>query len=244
MNRLAGKVAIVTGAASGQGAAEARLFAAEGARVVLTDMNETAGKKVAETIGASAIFVRHDVSQEEDWKNVVASARSAFKRLDILVNNAGVYRPTSFQDSDAKLLDFHYQVNARGVFLGMRAVHPVMAQAGQGSIVNIASGAGARGYPGLFAYAASKWMVRGMSKCAAVDLAASGIRVNTILPGLIDTPMLGENPPGYIEELSKLVPFGRLGTVDEVANAVLFLASDEARYVSGTEFSVCGALMA
>ena len=244
MNRLKDKIAIITGAASGQGAAEAKLFASEGARVVLTDLNEGAGREVASQIGSAALFVPHDVSEEDSWKRVVQATLDAFGRPTALVNNAGIYKPKSLQETDVALLDLHYRVNVRGGFLGMQAVHPVMREGGGGAIVNIASGAGTRGYPGLFAYAGSKWMVRGLSKCAAVDLAGSGIRVNTILPGLIDTPMLGENDPDYLRQLTQLVPMGRLGNAQEVAEAVLYLASDAASYVSGAEIAVCGALIA
>ncbi len=196
MNRLKDKIAIITGAASGQGAAEAKLFAMEGARVVLTDLNDRAGRTLASQIGAQALFVHHDVSDEGSWKSVINATLDTFGKPAALM------------------------------------------------IVNIASGAGARGYPGLFAYAGSKWMVRGLSKCAAVDLAKSAIRVNTILPGLIDTPMLGENNPDYLRQLTQLVPMGRLGSAEEVAEAALYLASDAASYVSGAEIAVCGALMA
>jgi len=244
MNRLKDKIAIITGAASGQGAAEAKLFAMEGARVVLTDLNDRAGRTLASQIGARALFVHHDVSDEGSWKSVINATLDTFGKPAALINNAGVYKPKSFQETDAELLDFHYRVNVRGVFLGMQSVYPLMIEAGGGSIVNIASGAGARGYPGLFAYAGSKWMVRGLSKCAAVDLAKSAIRVNTILPGLIDTPMLGENDPDYLRQLTQLVPMGRLGSAEEVAEAALYLASDAASYVSGAEIAVCGALMA
>jgi len=243
MKRLQDKVAIITGAASGQGAAEARLFAAEGAKVVITDVNDGGGRKVADDIGADAVFIHHDVADEISWKNVIRATLEAFDKINILINNAGVYRPKPFQETDAQLLTFHYRVNVLGVFLGMQAVYPFMLTTG-GAIVNISSGAGVRGYPGLFAYAGSKWMVRGLSKCAAVDLAKTGIRVNTILPGLIDTPMLGENSEEYLEQLTRLVPAGRLGTADEVAEAALYLASDAAAYVSGAELAVCGALMA
>jgi 3alpha(or 20beta)-hydroxysteroid dehydrogenase len=244
MNRLTNKIAIITGAASGQGAAEAKLFAAEGARVVLTDINAREGAAIAARIGSNALFVEHDVSDDSAWKRVIKAAVNAFGAPTVLINNAGVYKPKSFQETDSALLDFHYRVNVRGVFLGMQAVYPLMLEAGGGSIVNIASGAGARGYPGLFAYAGSKWMVRGLSKCAAVDLASSGIRINAILPGLIDTPMLNENSPEYLRQLTQMVPMGRFGTVDEVAEAALYLASDAAAYVSGAELAVCGALMA
>jgi len=141
-------------------------------------------------------------------------------------------------------LDLHYRINVRGVFLGMEAVYPLMMKVGGGSIVNVASGAGARGYPGVFAYSGSKWMVRGLSHCAALDLAKSKIRVNAILPGLIDTPMLAENSPEFLTQLAQMVPMGRFGTAEEVAEAALYLASDAASYVSGTDLTVCGALMA
>src|ERR1700689_3592990 len=193
INRLKDKIAIITGAASGQGAPKARPFATEGARVVLTDLNDRAGRSIASQIGAGALFVHHDVSDENSWKSVIDSTLETFGRPTVLVNNAGIYKPRSFQETDVELLDLHYRVNVRGVFLGMRTVYPLMIEGGGGSIVNIGSGAGARGYPGLFAYAGSKWMVRGLTKCCAVDLAKSAVRVNAILPGLIDTPMLGEN---------------------------------------------------
>jgi len=244
MDRLKGKIAIITGAAGGQGAAEARLFAAEGARVVLTDLNEAAGRDTASQIGSAAIFVPHDVGDEGSWNRVIRAALDTFGRPTVLVNNAGIYKPKAFQETDVALLDLHYRINVRGVFLGMQAVHPHMLEGGGGAIVNIASGAGTRGYPGLFAYAGSKWMVRGLTKCAAVDLARSAIRVNAILPGLIDTPMLAENDPSYLRQLTQLVPMGRLGTAQEVAEAALYLASDAAAYVSGAEVAVCGALIA
>ena len=244
MDRLKGKVAIITGASSGQGAAEARLFAAEGARIVIADVNEEGGRAVADALGEAAIFVRHDVSDEQSWANVVEATLAAFGRIDILVNNAGVYKPRPFQDTTKDLLDLHYKVNVLGVFLGMQAVYPVMLEAGGGSIINTSSGAGARGYPGLFAYSGSKWMVRGLSKCAAVDLAANNIRVNVILPGLIDTPMLNENTPEHLAMLSSMPPAKRLGTVEEIAEAALYLASDASSYSMGSEISVCGGLMA
>jgi 3alpha(or 20beta)-hydroxysteroid dehydrogenase len=244
MARLKDKVAIITGAASGQGAAEARLFAAEGARVVVADVNETEGARVAAEIGKAAIFLRLDVSDENSWAQVVEQTLAQFGRIDILINNAGVYRPRPFQETDRALLDLHYKVNVLGVFLGMKSVEAAMLAGGGGAIVNTSSGAGARGYPGMLAYAASKWAVRGLSKCAAVDLATSGIRVNTLLPGLVDTPMLAENTPEYLEMISKLPPAGRLGTAEEVAEAALYLASDAASYTMGAEIAVCGGLMA
>ena len=244
MSRLQNKVAIVTGAARGQGAAEARLFAAHGAKVAITDVNDDDGRKTAREIGANALFIHHDVADEDSWANVVSATLAAFGKINILINNAGVYKPRTFQETDKHLLDFHYRVNVVGTFLGMQAVYRHMIDAGGGAIVNVSSGAGMRGYPGLFAYAGSKWMVRGLGKCAAVDLATSNVRINTILPGLIDTPMLGENSKEQLEYLKNLPPVGRLGTVDDIAEAALYLASDAAAYVTGTELTVCGGLMA
>jgi 3alpha(or 20beta)-hydroxysteroid dehydrogenase len=240
MRRLTGKVALVTGAASGQGAEEARLFIAEGANVVLTDLNEADGKALADQLGRSALFLPHDVSDEASWRGVVERACDAFGTIDILVNNAGIYRQQSLQNSTAALMDLHYRVNVLGTFLGMSAVHPVMQRAGGGSIINVGSVAGLRGLPGIFAYASSKWSVRGMTKCAAVDLAVDKIRVNSVLPGLIDTPMLAGNTPEYLDSVAQTIPLKRLGLPDDVARAVLYLASDDAIYVTGTEITVCG----
>ena len=244
MGRLSGKVALITGAGSGQGAAEARLFAAEGARVAVTDVNEAAAAAVAGEIGADAIALRLDVTSEEDWAAAVAATLKAFDKLDILVNNAGVYKPRPIQQTDRALLDLHYNVNVVGVFLGMQAVREVMRENGGGSIVNTASGAGTKGFPGMLAYSGSKFMARGISRCAAIDLAPDKIRINLVLPGVIDTPMLLENPPEVLAAFPTMPPLQRLGTVDEIAEAVLFLASDAASYVTGAELSVCGGLMA
>ena len=243
MPKLEKKVAIITGAASGQGAAEARLFAAEGAKVVLTDINAAGGEVIAAEIGPAARFIRHDVSSHEDWKAVVEATLQTWGRVDILVNNAGIYRQKSFAETDQALLDLHYRTNALSVFLGMKAVHMPMSKIGGGAIVNVSSGAALRGYAGVFAYSASKWMVRGLSKCAAVELAPSRIRVNTILPGLIDTPMLGGNTEEFLKQITAAIPLGRLGTPDEVAQTALYLASDASSYISGAEITVCGAMM-
>jgi 3alpha(or 20beta)-hydroxysteroid dehydrogenase len=240
MNRLQDKIIIVTGGGSGQGAAEARLFAEEGAQVVLTDRNCDNGQSVADQIGSAVLFMKQDVADESEWAILVDSIVKKFGRIDVLVNNAGVYRPSRIQETDTELFDFHYRINVLGTYLGMQAVLPVMLAQGQGSIINISSVAGTRGAPGAFAYSSTKWMIRGMSKCAAVDLAASNIRVNTIIPGIIDTPMLAANGPEYVEFLNNLIPAKRMGTAAEVAQAALYLASDEARYVMGAELSVCG----
>ena len=239
MGKLDGKVAIITGAARGQGAAEARLFAAEGARVTLTDVNGD-GAAVAEEIGAKAQFLRHDISDEGAWARVVAATEERFGRVDILVNNAAIYRPAPLQETSAELFDAHYRVNQLGVFLGMHAVLDAMTRAKAGSIVNISSEAGLRGHPGMFAYSATKWAVRGMTRCAAADLAPLGIRVNSIHPGIIDTPMLDANGPEVLKAFTSMIPLGRFGTVAEVANLVAFLASDAAGYITGAEITVDG----
>jgi 3alpha(or 20beta)-hydroxysteroid dehydrogenase len=244
MARLTGKVAIVTGAGSGQGAAEAKLFASEGAKVAVTDINERAARAVADEIGAAAIAVRHDVSDEGDWRAAVAATLEAFGKIDVLVNNAGVYRPKPIQETDRALLDLHYRVNVVGPFLGMQAVRTAMRDAGGGAIINVASVAGTHGFPGMFAYSGSKFMLRGLSRCAAIDLAVDKIRVNTILPGIIDTPMLAENSPEVLATFATIPPAKRLGTPAEVAEAALFLASDASSYVMGAELSVCGGVSA
>lgn len=243
MGRLSGKVAIITGAARGQGAAEARLFAAEDAKVVITDISAD-GAAIAQELGANALFVRHDVASEADWNAVVASAVARFGQVDILVNNAAIYEPRPTHETNPALFDRHYRVNQLGAFLGMLAVLDVMSQAKSGSIINVSSGAGLRGAAGMFAYATTKWAVRGMTKCAAMDLAPRGIRVNAILPGLIDTPMLNANDPEALRGFIAAIPFGRLGATLEVAELAVFLACDAASYITGAEITVDGALCA
>jgi NAD(P)-dependent dehydrogenase (short-subunit alcohol dehydrogenase family) len=247
--RLANKVAIVTGASSGMGAATARLFAAEGARVVLTDVLEAEGRDLAGTItaaGGQTRFCRHDVASEQDWEAVVAAALAAHGAIDILINNAGV----SGSDPDRLSLttwDRQMSINAKGVFLGMRAVIPVMQQAKAGAIVNISSISGVTGQTFVhMGYNAAKGAVRTMSKAAAVQFAKDGIRVNSVHPGLMPpmrTSMLSADPKVRAGML-KAVPMGRDGRVDEVAYANLFLASDEASYITGVELPVDGGFLA
>lgn len=241
MAKLAGKVAIITGAARGQGQAHARLFAAEGAKVVVTDVS-AGGAAFAAELGENAIFVQHDVSDEAAWDDAIAMTVEKFGRLDILVNNAGVYQRATMLETDNAFWDLHYRVNQLGVFLGMRAAAKEMMRTGGGSIVNISSGAGRSGLPGIFAYSTSKWAVRGMSRLAAAELAAVKIRVNSIYPGLIDTPMLEGNTKEQMAFLENMIPLRRLGTSEEVAELVLFLASDAASYITGAEVTVDGGL--
>ena len=240
MPRLDGKVAIVTGAARGQGEAEARLFAREGAKVVLTDLLEDEGRAVAADIGPHAHFVRHDVTSEDDWARVIAETTGRFGRLDVLVNNAGI---TTFGPLESTTLDEFMRIvriNQVGVFLGMRSAIAPMTEAGGGSVVNISSIDGIHGMPYVTAYVASKFAVTGMTKSAALELATRDIRVNSVHPGGIDTPMVqieGADAAGFMK---RFTPLRRLGTPAEVANLVLFLASDESAYCTGAEFVIDG----
>ena len=188
---LTGKVAIITGAARGQGAAEARLFAELGAKVVMTDVLADEGNAVAASIGDSAIFVRHDVSNADDWNTVVEVATQEFGGVDVLVNNAAICAVVPLQEQDVAGFERMLQINLIGPFLGIKAVTGPMKAAGSGSIVNVASQAAVQGLAGYSAYGSSKWGLRGLTKVAAIELGPLGIRVNTVYPGMIDTPMIG-----------------------------------------------------
>lgn len=237
---LKGKVAIITGAASGQGAAEARLFAQMGARVVVTDQNPS-GEVVAAEIGSNAIFHRLDVSRAEEWAQVVATTVKHFGRIDALVNNAGVAKLMRLEDTRIEDLELMVRVNMHGPFFGMKAVLPVMRAGGGGSIINVSSTSGLRGLPGLWAYGSTKWAVRGMSRHAAMELAPDGIRVNCVFPGVIDTPMLAaETTPDQLAGMAAMTPMGRIGQPIEVASVVAFLASDQASFITGGEFAADG----
>jgi 3alpha(or 20beta)-hydroxysteroid dehydrogenase len=228
MGRLDGKVALITGAARGIGAAAGRLFVAEGAQVVLTDILDAAGEDLARDIGPAARWQHHDVAQEDQWEAAVRAARGAFGGLDIVVNNAGIYQPSPLDECTTALFERMWRVNQLGVFLGMRTAVPAMRARGGGAIVNISSIAGLRGFPGALAYVGTKWAVRGMTKTAAVELAADGIRVNSVHPGLIDTPMIATNTPEANAAVVAATPLQRAGTAEEVARLVLFLAAEVA----------------
>jgi 3alpha(or 20beta)-hydroxysteroid dehydrogenase len=241
VGRLSGKVAIVTGAARGQGEAEARLFAAEGADVVATDVLTDALQAVVADLGGAAIGLTHDVTRPEEWTAVVDAAVEAFGGVDVLVNNAGIHWIRLLVDEDPAELERLLRVNLVGPYLGMQAVVPAMTERGAGSIVNISSVAGLQGAWGHSAYGASKWGLRGLTKTAAIELGQHGIRVNSVHPGPIDTAMLPVPPDAPMFDSQAI---NRAGTVDEVAAAVLFLASDESRYVTGAEIAVDGGLVA
>ena len=245
MGRLEGKTALITGGARGQGAAEARLFAEEGANVVLTDVLDEDGERTADAIGAD--YLHHDVTSEQEWAAAVAHVVALHGGIDVLINNAGIYAQTTLVGSDLEEYRRVIEVNQIGVYLGMREVAPVMIERGGGSIINISSVGGMRGGGGGFAYTASKWAVRGMTKSAAVRLGPHGIRVNSIHPGLIDTPMLGDTRmanPETLEQMLGQIPLGRIAQPGEVAKLALFLASDDSAYSTGSEFLVDGGLMA
>ncbi|QRG68652.1 SDR family NAD(P)-dependent oxidoreductase [Brevibacillus choshinensis] len=246
MARLEGKVAIITGGGTGIGKNTALRFAKEGAKVVVTDINLDSANETAAEIkdaGGSALAIAHDVSKEEEWQRVVAQTVEHYEKVDILFNNAGIYiiKPLA----EIALSDWNrlMSINVTGVFLGMKHVMPVMAKQQAGSVINASSIAGLIGAPGHVLYGASKGAVRIMTKDAAIEYAATGVRVNSIHPGYIDTGMVtyaSEATKHSKEELAQGVPTGRLGTVEDVTNMVLFLASDEAAHVTGAEFVIDG----
>ena len=241
--RLSGKVALISGAARGMGESEARLFAREGAQVVLGDILEDQGRAAVENIaqqGGSATFVPLDVTREQDWQRAVKTAEQTYGRLDILVNNAGIVRMAPLDETSLEAWNEVIGVNQTGVFLGMKHAVPAMRRAGGGSIVNISSIAGLIGLPNIPAYQASKGAVRLLTKNAAVQYATDKIRVNSVHPGRIETPMTAPLAPERREMLLRLTPLGRDGTAEEVAYGVLYLASDESSYVTGTELVIDG----
>lgn len=236
MPDLSGKVVLISGAARGQGAAEARLAAAAGAHVVVTDVLD--GQPVADEVGG--LFLKHDVTSSDQWASVVRATLDAYGRLDGLVNNAGIWKPGGVLQATETEYRQIIDVNQLGVFLGMQAVAPTMVAQRSGSIVNISSVAGMRGLRAI-AYAASKWAVHGMTKTAARELGAHNVRVNSIHPGFIETDML---PSGIEATIENQVPMKRTATADEVGKAVMFLLSEDASYVNGAEIIVDGGFIA
>jgi len=242
---LSGRIAVVTGAGSraGQGAAEARALAAHGAFVLVADLPSSDGEAVAEDIGSSASFQSLDVTAVDEWVDLRRRVEREFGRVDVLVNNAGIWLAKGLLETSPDEYDRVVAVNQRGVFLGMSTLAPLMVQRGSGSIVNTSSTAGLKGGGMPHAYAASKWAVRGMSRAAAAELAPHGVRVNAIFPGFVATPMI-EGGSAVLDELAKLVPLGRVAQPEEIAQVVLFLASDASAYVSGAEIAIDAAFTA
>ena len=240
MGRLEGKVCLITGAARGQGAEEAKLFAREGGLVWMVDVLDEQGEALAGEIGAT---YRHlDVTIERDWEAIVDEIRLIAGSLQVLVNNAGVFPLNRMVTTSVEEYQRTMDINALGVFLGMKTCAPLLIESGNGSIVNISSVAGMRASVGSFAYGASKWAVRGMTKTAAVELARKGVRVNSIHPGVIETPMVADVP--NVDKVAGRTPLGRSADAAEVASLALYLASDESSYSTGAEFVVDGGLSA
>jgi 3alpha(or 20beta)-hydroxysteroid dehydrogenase len=250
MGILDGKTAIITGAARGQGAAAARRFVEEGARVVIADVIDDLGKQLAEELGAAAEFRHLDVSSEQDWDTVVGEVMQTHQHLDVLVNNAGVLHFSALPDTTLADFERLVRVNQIGTFLGMRAASRVMGRGG--SIVNLSSVEGIAGMPYVVAYTGTKFAIRGMTKVAALELGPKGIRVNSVHPGMIDTKMVQEAIGGPDVDLSQVdlspvtnkLPLQRVGRAEEIAELVLFLASDRSSYSTGSEFIADGGSLA
>lgn len=243
MDRLSGKVAIITGAAQGMGEAHVRLFVEQGAKVVMTDLNEEKGNALAAELGEEVLFVKQDVSSEEGWATVIAKTEETFGPVNVLVNNAGITMAKNI--FDITLADYRriVDINQVSVFLGTKAAAASMMKAGGGSIINISSMNGL--VAGAVAYTDTKFAVRGMTKAAAINLAPMGIRVNSVHPGVIATPMvMQEDTRAAVEEFSKHIPLKRVAQPEEVSNMVLFLASDESSYSTGSEFVIDGGMTA
>jgi 3alpha(or 20beta)-hydroxysteroid dehydrogenase len=239
MGRVDGKVALISGGARGMGAADARMLVAEGAKVVIGDILDDEGKALADDIGDDARYVHLDVTDFDQWLAAVTTATEEFGALNVLVNNAGIVALGPLQSLDVAKWQNVLNVNLTGTMLGMKASIEPMTVAGGGSIINVSSIEGLRGAAWVHSYVASKWAVRGLTKSAALELAPANIRVNSIHPGFIRTPMTK-----YLPEDTVLAPMGRPGTPDEVATFVLFLASDESSFATGAEFVMDGGLVA
>lgn len=241
MGRLDNKVAIVTGGAQGQGAGIVRSFVAEGAQVAIADIAKDEGQALADELGDAAHFVSHDVSDPASWESLVEDAGERFGPVTVLANNAGILRFGEIKNASLEDTELMWRVNQLGTFLGMQAVRSSMVRAGGGSIINASSVEGLAGMPSCTGYAATKWAIRGMTKCAALELGPKGIRVNSVHPGMIDTPMTrafaGEEG---MEWAGSKVALQRVGTAEDVAGVYVFLASDESGYCTGGEFACDG----
>jgi 3alpha(or 20beta)-hydroxysteroid dehydrogenase len=238
MGRVDGKVALISGGARGMGEAHARLLVAEGAQVVIGDILDEQGKAVADALGDAARYVHLDVTEPDQWQTAVSTAVRDFGKLDVLVNNAGIVNLGPLKTFDLGKWRQILDVNLTGTFLGMQAVVDPMTAAGGGSIINISSIEGIRGAPFVHGYVATKWAVRGLTKSAALELASQKIRVNSVHPGFIRTPMTKHLPDDMVT-----IPLGRPAESREISTFVVFLASDESSYATGSEFIVDGGLV-
>ena len=240
MGRVDGKIAVITGGARGIGRAVGEALRAEGATVVLGDVNGEQVEQTARELGGGTIGQRIDVSVAADWTSLITRTTEAHGRVDILVNVAGLFRPARILDADEADLRRMFEVNQLGTFLGMKSVIEPMRTSGGGSIVNISSGAGMAGMAGLSGYSSTKFAIRGLTRCAALELGEYGIRVNSIHPGGIDTQMVSRGPDSA--QAYRALPIPRIGRPDEIANMALFLGSDDSSYCTGSEFVVDGGM--
>lgn len=239
MARLNNKVVIITGAAQGMGASHAKLFIDEGAKVVLTDLNQEKGIVLANELGSNALFIKQDVTSEKDWSAVVEKAEQHFGPINVLINNAGITAAKSLMTTTVEEYRRIVEINQVSVFLGMKAVVPSMIKTTGGSIINISSINGLVG--GAIGYTDTKFAVRGMTKAAALELSPQGIRVNSVHPGVIETPMIMQaDTKAAVEAFAKQIPLRRIAKPEEISNLVLFLASDESSYSTGAEFVADG----
>ena len=244
MGRLDGKVAIITGGAGGMGKMHGKYFIREGAKVVIADLESSDGKNVADELGENAMFVAFDVTDESSWESLVKETEDKLGPVNVLVNNAGIVSQGSIADTSLEKYRQTIHINQDGVFLGMKHVLPSMKKVDNGSIINISSIAGMVGGENNLAYTASKFAVRGMTKAAAAEFAQFGIRVNSVHPGVIRTPMTEqEGVKELVQEMEKDIPLKRIAEPEEITNLVLFLASDESSYSTGTEFVADGGLI-
>lgn len=243
MARLQDKVIIITGAAQGMGATHARLCIEAGAKVVLTDINAEKGQALAAELGSQALFIQHNVTSEDDWAQVIAATEAHFGTINVLVNNAGITQSKSILETSLDDYRRILEINQVSVFLGMKAVIPSMQASKQGSIINISSINGLVG--GAIGYTDSKFAVRGMTKAAALECAPFGIRVNSVHPGVVATPMIMQgDTKAAVEAFAKSIPLRRVAQPEEVSRLVLYLASDDSSYSTGSEFIVDGGLTA
>lgn len=245
MKRLEGKVALITGGARGMGASHAKHFIEEGANVIITDILDKEGVAMAESLGEQALFVQHDVTKMSDWENVVSEAEKKFGPINVLINNAGIALSNTIEAMSEEDFDKVYHINQKSIFLGVKAVLPSMKKANEGSIINISSIYGLVGQPGGVAYNGTKFAVTGMTKALALELGHFNIRVNSVHPGVIDTPMT-QTPE--IQELIKpmiaSLAIKRTAKPDEISKLCVYLASDESSYSTGAEFVADGGLIA